>query len=211
MKKYKIIQAVVFSALITSVTAGRKDIVKNGDFPSRKLEYWQLTGGEKKYGKKIKPKISKHSITLSELILASPGYLTLSEFVHIDKDKKYKLTFEAKMEEGSEGELFVFLRRPHHAKTKAKDGERHHVKRTQYKPTTKWSSFTVEFTGMYQTDNGDLAEKRGPKQREAMLKDKAKWKNLGTDPGIAPTVLVFQLGGFKGETSLRKVKIVEVK
>ncbi len=215
MKKYKIIQFIVFASLITGVTAGRKDIVKNGDFGSRKLEYWQLFGNENKYGKKITPKISKHSITCSGLIWASPGYLTLSQYVHIEKGKKYKLTFESKIEPGSEGEVFAFLRRPPYAKvkgkkTKGKDRLTHHIKPTQFTPTTEWTPVTIEFTGVYQTDNGDLA-KRGPKQKAALKKDKAKWKNVGTDPGIAPTLLVFQLGGIKGGVSLRKVVIVEVK
>jgi len=218
MKKFRIIQIIVFASLITGVTAGSKDIVHNGDFRSKKLEYWQLSGSKNKYGKKITPKISKHSITCSELILASPRYLILSQYVNIEKGKKYKLTFEAKIGEGTEGEAFAFLRRPTYAKVKGnrnvkrKDRgyETHHIKPTQYKPTTEWKPFTIEFTGLYKTDNGDLV-KRGPKQKEALKKDKEKWKNMGTDPGIAPTLLVFQLGGLKGEISIRKVSIVEVK
>lgn len=205
-----IVQITILFLLINSAIADTENLVKNGDFPRRNLEYWQLVGNESKYGTKITPKISKRSITLSGLIASSAGYLRLNQHVDIKKGKKYKLTFEAKIKEGTDGEVSVFLHRPSYARTPSNDGVFRHNKPTLFKPTTEWTSFTVEFTGQYETDNEDL-EKYGPKHIKAVLKQTEKWKKVSTDPGVAPTILGFQLGALKGEFSLRKVSIVEVK
>lgn len=210
MKNNIILQIITLYFLIISAMADSKNLVKNGDFPRRNLEYWKLVGNENNYGKTITPKISKRTLTLSGLIASSSEYLRLNQHVDIQKGKKYKLTFDAKVKEGTNGEVSVFLHRPSYARTSSNDGVLRHNMPTLFKPTTEWTSFTVEFTGQYETDNKDL-KKYGPRHIKAIVKQTKKWKEVSTDPGVAPTILGFQLGGLKGEFSLRKVTIVEVK
>ena len=98
--------------------------------------------------------------------------------------------------------------RPGFARPKQKSDDYDHLKPVKFVATTEWSSFSYDFTGNYKTDNAK-AKKAGKKVKTL----KAKWVKIGagTDPGVAPTWIVFNLGAVEGEISLRNVKVVEVK
>lgn len=192
-------------AFAPSLHAKEKNLVKNGGFSSKNIEPWHL-GITQKYGEKAPYKTQKHAIHFTDLKPLNLKYLTLSQYIEIKSGTSYQVTFDAQIAKDTEGKITMAVGRPGYARPRQKSDQYDHLKPVTFIPETEWKTFTYTFSGVYKTDNKD-AKKKGTKEL------KKKWKAIGTntDPGVAPSWIIFNLGAIKGELSLRNVNIVEVK
>ena len=204
--KIKVALLSILAITFTStLQAKEKNLVKNGNFSGSNIDPWHL-GITKKYGDEAPYKTRKHAIHFTDLKPLNLKYLTLTQLIEIKKGKSYQISFDAQIAEDSEGQIKVAVGRPGFARPKQDSDGYDHLKPTTFNPETEWKTFTYTFSGVYKTNNKDV-KKKGTKEL------KKKWKALGTgtDPEIAPTWIIFNLGAMKGELFIRNVKIVEVK
>ncbi|BDS05082.1 hypothetical protein NT6N_01220 [Oceaniferula spumae] len=196
----------LFSSLTVVSLAAEKNLVENGDFGSKKLKSWEV-GVTKKYGQDLDYDIKNKGIHFKAINGASPKYVTLSQYIEIKKGKKYRVSFEAMMGKEAKGKTTMSIGRPGFARPLKTADHYDHLSSEKFEAKTEWTKFSYEFTGTYDSDN-----------KEAMQKDfkaskaKAVWKEKeqGSPVLVAPTWIVFNLGGIDGDFSLRNVMVVEV-
>ncbi len=205
MKTKLALLSILAIAFTPTLQAKEKNLVEKGDFSGRNLEPWHL-GVTKKYDEEAPYKTQKHAIHFTDLKPTGLKYLTLSQYIEIKKGKSYQVSFDVKIAEGTEGKISMSVGRPGFAQPMQESDVYDHLKPLKFVPETEWKTFTYTFSGVYKTDNKD-AKKKGRKE----LKEKWKKIGTGTDPGVAPSWIIFNLGAMKGELFLRNVKVVEVK
>ena len=212
MKPTQIISILTVSALLTfsanSASAKKekkaKDLITNGDFSSSKLKMW-LVGVTEKYGVDLKPKVKKKCIEFNGIVEMSPKYITLGQYVEIEKGKKYEVSFEVKTSENIKGKFSCNIGRPGYARVKKNFKGYDHI-RINLSPANDWSKVTKTFTGLYDTDNNGQEGKKGNDKLKKEWAEKEKGMMLSE----APTWIVFNLGGVKGDVHLRNVTLKEI-
>jgi hypothetical protein len=196
--KQLILTASCFVMLMGSV---RAELLENGNF-SKGAANWEMAAPSV-YGPPPEARIEMGEFHLAKLSATVPGYLTLNQAVDIRKDKKYKLTFEAKGE--GKGQYLVALHDP---------GRLGHVSKL-FTPAPAWESKEVEFTGQFDTDSGWVRDwlkaTRGSKLQGGRTVNTTLHKireSKGDDP--SRTWLTFAVGELDGTFALRNVSVVEV-
>ncbi|MFC4992056.1 carbohydrate binding domain-containing protein [Rubritalea tangerina] len=192
--------------LINFTNAADSNIVENGDFKSKRLKEWDIRPTKGYYTKDIEPKISKGSIQFSKLRGEYPRDLVFRQFVDLKPNTQYAVSFEAKGNVDPKNKIVFGVGRPHFACPKKDLTDYFHLKLTKLKITPEWQTFSYEFKTIYKTDNKD-ARKNGFNESAA----KKEWAKATTDPGEAPTHVIFKLGDIEGDISIRNVQLVEKK
>ncbi|WP_159434886.1 carbohydrate binding domain-containing protein [Rubritalea squalenifaciens] len=182
-----------------------KEIVQNGDFKSKRLEHWQV-GVTKKYGQELESKVKGNAIHFENIKETSPKYVTLSQYIDLEENTEYTVSFDAKVGDKMTGKVTMAVGRPGFACPLQDKSNYNHLKPRMLKELgPEWKHFEFTFKTIYKTDNSEVFEK-GFK----MSKAKEKWRTYEKDPGIAPTQIIFNLGGMGGNFSLKSVKIEKV-
>lgn len=212
MKTTQLIK-VLASSTFLSISLGiaqaqeAKNLVSNGDFSKSKLEMW-LVGVTNKYGQELEHKVTKKSIQFKEIREMSPKYVTLGQYVDIEKGKTYQVSFDTKTSAGakSQGGLSFSIGRPGFARLDKKNKSYDHA-RGKFEVSDDWKTTTVTFTGLYDTDNKDYA---GRKVKGADEKSVWEAADKETQASKGPTWIVFNIGGMTGDFHLQNVVIKEV-
>jgi len=193
------------SILQAKPTKKAKNLVHNGDFSSSKLKMW-LVGVTKKYGQELDHKVTKKTIHFKEIREMSPKYVTLGQYVDIQKGKTYQVSFDTKTSPEMKGAFNFNIGRPGFARLDKKIKTYDHVK-SKLASSKDWKTTTITFTGAYDTDNKDYA---GRKVKGA--DEKIVWTALDKETNSAkgPTWIVFNLGGVSGDVHIQNVVIKEV-
>ena len=184
-----------------------KNLITNGEFSKYKLEMW-LVGVTNAYGQELDYKVTKKTIRFKEITEMSPKYVTLGQYVEIEKGKAYEVSFDTmtSAEAKSQSGLNFNIGRPGFARINKKNKSYDHA-RGKFALSTDWTTTKLTFTGVYDTDNRDYA---GRKVKG--IEEKKIWKALEneTKEVKAPTWLVLNIGGMAGDLHIRNVVIKEI-
>ena len=218
MKKNQIITAIAATTLLAISTsplhaklnskAKVKNLVENGTFSKSKLKLW-LVGITKKYGHELKHKVTKKTIHFKGIKGLSPKYITLGQYVDIQKGKAYQVSFDT-MTPSMKGKFTFNIGRPGFARLITKNRDYDHL-HSKLELSKDWKTTTFNFTGGYDTDNKNYAGRK-----VNGMKEKKVWEKLDPQPGtntkakIGPTWIVFNLGELTGDCHIRNVVITEV-